>query len=348
MFSLDIEKTGRTYDRAEREESVRHTKCITEQPASLTLDFFPLLPLLFYILSLYTTTLLSPVSLHSLHPLFFISIPLTVPWHSKAPLPSLTLSHGATDDNNWFENRRQWDTRIIPDSQPPPTTSPPLHHTHPKMTSLLCILHFLSTSLLPTPTLIFLPFSFLLLVGLPFKKNLFLISWSLLHTHFLVINIFWLSLTLFSLLLHIFPERWVPIGINLLFLPRVEVTLLLRAHVHTCGKRVLWNDNDVWLNAVTNVLSPFWGNCEPVTKWWRKSGTEGGVRQGGREWGVRIKKQTHKVCHHPSSPHAEWQRNVKSCRSTRSYCSPSPRFPLSFYLSITFSPICFVLVSVCP
>lgn len=41
-------------------------------------------------------------------------------WHSKALLPSLTLFHEDADDNNWFENRRQWDTRIIPGSHPPP------------------------------------------------------------------------------------------------------------------------------------------------------------------------------------------------------------------------------------
>lgn len=45
---------------------------------------------------------------------FFISVPLTVPWHSKALLPSLTLFHGAADDNYWFENWGQWETRIIP------------------------------------------------------------------------------------------------------------------------------------------------------------------------------------------------------------------------------------------
>lgn len=73
----------------------------------------------------------------SLYPRFFISAPLTVPWHSKALFPSLTLIHGAADDNNWFENRRQWDTRIIPGSHPPPP--PPLPCPHPTRTLLLCI-----------------------------------------------------------------------------------------------------------------------------------------------------------------------------------------------------------------
>lgn len=62
----------------------------------------------------------SPIYPCSLHPRFFISTPLTAPWHSKALLPSLTLFHGPADDNNWFENRRQWNTRIIPSSYPPP------------------------------------------------------------------------------------------------------------------------------------------------------------------------------------------------------------------------------------
>ena len=145
--------------------------------------------------------------------------------------------------------------------------------------------------------------------------------------------------------------RWVPIGINLLFLARVEVTLLTQSHTHAQKHtmRVLWNDNDIWLNTVTNVISSFQENHEPVTMWWRKTeqrqakkneagelgegrGGEGKNRMGEEEWEVKNKKtQTWKVHRQPNSPHAEWQRNVRSCRST----------PPSLYPSVTFSPSVF-------
>lgn len=99
----------------------------------MTLDFFFFSRTYFTFRPFCTPT----IPLHSLRPPFFISVPPTVPRHSKALLTSLTLFHRPADDNNWFENRRQWDTRIIPGS----LQLPPTPHIHPARTSLLRILH---------------------------------------------------------------------------------------------------------------------------------------------------------------------------------------------------------------
>ena len=142
----------------EREKKKSRCKawCKMDHCAAWLVTFSPLSPL-FYTLSLcIAVSLLSPTSPCSLHPRFLIGAPLTVAWHSKALLPSLTLFHGAAEDNNWFENRRQWDTRIIPGSHPPP----PLSSTQPARTSLLCILS--STS---GPHLSICPFFFLSFVS---------------------------------------------------------------------------------------------------------------------------------------------------------------------------------------
>lgn len=112
---------------------------------------------------------------------------------------------------------------------PTTTTSP-----HPP-------LHFLSPSFLPAK----LWFSFFLHVFWhiiacwaplhslsPFKKCFY--DLSIFTTHPLsCYQYFSASPNPLSLLLRIFPERWVPIGMHLLFLPRVEVSLLLHAHTQT-------------------------------------------------------------------------------------------------------------------
>lgn len=105
----------------EGECGVHEMQCITEPPELRSTWLFPLI--------IYSVPFRRRTSFHispsSLQPwsffnFFFILAPLSVPWHSKALLPSLTLFHGAADDNNWFENWRQWQTRIIPGSHPLP------------------------------------------------------------------------------------------------------------------------------------------------------------------------------------------------------------------------------------
>lgn len=162
---------------------------------------------------------------------FFYLHSLTAPWHSKALLPSLTLFHGPADDNNWFENRRQWDTRIIPSSCPPR----PLPHTHPARTSQRPPLDFLSS-------LLRLSFLFLVLHNCSLIPSFAFIFPKLLSayyfychkfcsTHtFLLSFLLTSSSPLYSCLLR---EMCVPIGMNPLFLPTVEVTLLTYLFTHT-------------------------------------------------------------------------------------------------------------------
>lgn len=156
-----------------------------------------------------------PISPRSLYPRFFISSPLTVPWHSKALLPSLTFFHGAADDNNWFENRRQWDTRIIPGSHPPP----PLPHTHTARTLLLCILPSTSCPRLScrwqiSLSLVFLVLCFIIVRWPPSLSNFpnppqtffFLLSWILQHTHTFFLSLFLVFLEPLLPFIHIFSE----------------------------------------------------------------------------------------------------------------------------------------------
>ncbi len=96
------------------------------------------------------------------------------------------------------------------------------------------------------------------------------------HTDFLITSLFWLSLT-FSWLffIHIFSESCemsphrdkssVPAKSG------SDITdTVANTHTHIQRKRVLWNENDIWLNTVTNVMSSLQGNHEPVTEWWKK------------------------------------------------------------------------------
>lgn len=119
----------------------------------------------------------SPTYPCSLHPRFFISTPLTAPWHSKALLPSLTLFHGPADDNNWFENRRQWNTRIIPSSYPPPLL--PAYSTHPARASLLCVVPSVSR-----PQSFFLSLVLCCIIALLFRPHLSVTAFKLLFSCF--------------------------------------------------------------------------------------------------------------------------------------------------------------------
>lgn len=98
-------------------------------------------------------------------------------------------------------------------------------------------------------------------------------------------------------------------------------------HTHTrqlaCDRRGAWNDNDIWLNTVTNVMSSFPEKREPVTEWQREEtvaegcgGRERGCEQiarGASEWVLKIKKKNSK----------EQKSNLKP----RHHCSASTLFP---------------------
>lgn len=166
---------------------------------------FSLLSHLFQILSLCIATTFLPPYPFVLSILGFYLHSLTAPWHSKALLPSLTLFHGPADDNNWFENRGQWDTRIIPSSCPPL----PLPHTHPARTSQRPRLDFLS-SLLSACLFCFLSFiiahwSLLSLSSFPnyFQTIIFTVISFTAHTLFYYL-FFWPPLAPF---IHVFWEK---------------------------------------------------------------------------------------------------------------------------------------------
>ena len=249
----------------------------------------------------------SPISPSSLHPQCFISVPLTVPWHSKALLPSLTLFYGAADDNNWFENRRQWNTRIILHSHPAPPTN-----THPAGTSPLHILP--STPVLVSPAdSLSLSLSFLELIccllRLLFQPHL---SWTA------------VKLTPSPLcFVHISPERCdvTPCRVtsSVPAKTRSDITdTVARTRTHTGRKAALWNDNGIWLNTVTDVMSSFQRKHKTVTVCRGLGKTEESESKDGRggvirgQWVRREEvsgEEIRKMHRYPRSPNAEWKRN---------------------------------------
>lgn len=130
---------------------------------------------------------LSSHSLFSLSSFFCVLfVPLTMLWHSKALLPSLTLFHEDADDNNWFENRRQWDTRIIPGSHPPPLAPhedsaalhPPFDFLSMSLSCSSFLLHVFCfiTVLTPSPSSLLNPFQTFFLHSLDLSHILMLPS----------------------------------------------------------------------------------------------------------------------------------------------------------------------------